>query len=76
VQGAAGLGHQGLDAEFGEHVRGRFHLGCSADGVAHGAVRDPLKGARVERAQLGRDVLAQPLLVACRPSRLERLDDG
>jgi hypothetical protein len=58
VPGAAGLGYQGLDTEFGEHVRGRFHLGCSADGMAHGAVRDPLQGARVEFAQLGRDVLA------------------
>jgi hypothetical protein len=58
VPGAAGLGYQGFDAEFGEHVRGRFHLGCSAHGVAHGAVRDALEGARVERAQLGRDVLA------------------
>jgi hypothetical protein len=27
VESAAGVGHHGPDAEFGEHVGGRLHLG-------------------------------------------------
>jgi hypothetical protein len=76
VQSAAGLGRQRLDAEFSEHVRGRFHLGRPAHRVPRGAVHDPVQALRVGRGQFGADVLTQPLLVACRPGRLERLDDG
>ena len=76
MQGAAGVGHHGPHAEFGEHVRGRFHLGGPARGVPGGAVEDPLHAARVGRGQFGGDVLAQPLLIACRPGRVQRLDDG
>jgi len=58
VQGAAGVGHHGPHAEFGEHVRGRFHLGGPAHRVPDGAVEDPIHGARVSRGQFGGDVLA------------------
>jgi hypothetical protein len=58
VQGAAGVGHHGPHAEFGEHVRGRFHLGGPAHGVPGGAVDDPLHAARVGRGQFGGDMLA------------------
>jgi hypothetical protein len=58
VHGAAGLGHHGPHAEFGEHVRGRFHLGGPAHRVPGGAVEDPLHAARVGRGQFGGDVLA------------------
>jgi hypothetical protein len=75
VQDAAGVGHQRRHAEFGEHVRGCFHLGGPAQGVPGGAVDDPLHAARVGRGQFGGDVLAQPLLMACGPGRLQRLDD-
>jgi hypothetical protein len=76
VQGAAGVGHHGLDAELGEHVGGGLHLGGPAPRVPCGAVDDPLYAALVRRGQLGGDVLAQPLLVARRPGGLQRLDDG
>jgi hypothetical protein len=58
VQGPAGVGHHGPDAEFGEHGRGRFHLGCPAQRVPGGAVNDPLHDARVGCGQFGSDVLA------------------
>jgi hypothetical protein len=76
VQGTAGVGHHRLDAEFGEHVRGRFHLGGPAQRVPGGAVNDPVYAARVGRGQLGGDVLAQPRLMACGTGRLQRLDEG
>jgi len=76
VQDAAGVGHHGPDAEFGEHVRGRFHLGRTAQRVPGGAVDDPLHAARVGRGQLGGDVLAEPRFIARGPGRLQRLDDG
>jgi hypothetical protein len=76
VQGAAGVGHHGPHAKFGQHVRGRFHLGGPAQGVPSGAVDDPLDAARVGRGQFGGDVLAQPLLLTRRPGGLQRLDDG
>ena len=47
VQGAAGAGHQGRHAEFGQHVRGRLHLGGTANRVLAGAVGDPLHGGGV-----------------------------
>jgi len=49
VQGAAGVGHQGRHAEFGEHVRGRFHLGGAAHCVPPGAAGDPLQGGGIGR---------------------------
>ena len=58
MQGAAGVGHHGLDAEFGEHVRGCFHLGGPAQCVPGCAVDDPVHAARVGRGQFGGDVLA------------------
>jgi F420-dependent oxidoreductase-like protein len=58
VHGPAGVGHHGLDAEFGEHVRGRLHLGRPAHRVPDRAVDDPLHAARVGSGQLGGDVLA------------------
>jgi hypothetical protein len=58
VQGAAGVGHHRPDAEFGEHVRGRLHLGGPAYRVPGGAVEDPVHAARVGRGQFGGDVLA------------------
>ena len=64
MQGPAGVGHHRPHAEFGEHVRGRFHLGGPAHRVPGGAVDDPLYAARVGLGQLGGDVLAQPLLIA------------
>jgi hypothetical protein len=73
---AAGVGHHGTDAEFGEHVRGRFHLGGPAQRVPGGAVDDPLHAVRIGRGQFGGDMIAQPLLVACGPGRLQGLDDG
>jgi hypothetical protein len=62
VQGAAGPGHQGRHAEFGEHVRGRLHLRRAAHRVPAGAVRDPVQGGGVGCGQFGRDVLAFALL--------------
>jgi hypothetical protein len=76
MQGAAGVGHHGPHAEFGEHVGGRLHLRGPAPCVPGGAGDDPLHAARVGRGQLGGDVLAQPRLMACRPGGLQRLDDG
>ncbi len=64
MQGAAGVGHQRRHAELGEHVRGRFHLGGSADRVPAGAVDDPLDRRGVRFGQLGRDVLTQPRFIA------------
>jgi hypothetical protein len=58
VQDAAGVGHQGPHTEFGEHVRGRLHLGGPAQGVPGGAVDDPLHAAGVGRGQFRGDVLA------------------
>ena len=58
MQDAAGVGHQGPHAEFGEHVRGGFHLGGPAQGVPGGAVDDARHAARVGRGQFGGDVLA------------------
>jgi hypothetical protein len=57
VQGAAGLGHQRRDAEFGEHLRGRLHLGGAAHRVPAGAVGDPVHGGDFGRGEFGRDVL-------------------
>jgi len=71
VQDAAGVGHHGRHAEFGEHVRGRFHLGGSAHRVPAGAVDDPLHRSGVGRGQFGRDVLAQPRFVTRGAGRLE-----
>jgi hypothetical protein len=76
VQGAAGVGHHGPDAEFGQHIRGRFHLGGPAQRVPGGPVDDPLHAARVGRGQFGGDMLAQPLFLTCRAGGLQRLDDG
>jgi hypothetical protein len=47
VQGAAGAGHHGPDAELSEHVSGRFHLGGPAHRVPDGALNDPIDHARV-----------------------------
>jgi hypothetical protein len=58
VQGTAGVGHHGPHAQFGEHGRGRFHLGGPAQRVPGGAVDDPVHHARVGRGQFGGDVLA------------------
>jgi len=58
VQDAAGLGHQGPHAEFGQHVRGRLHLVGPAPGVPGGAIDDPLHAARVGRGQFRGDMLA------------------
>jgi hypothetical protein len=58
MQGPAGVGHHRPDAEFGEHGRGRFHLGGPAQRVPGRAVDDPLHHARVGRGQFGGDVLA------------------
>jgi len=57
VQGPAGAGHHRRHAEFGEHLRGRFHLGGPAQGVPSGTVHDPLHTARVGLGQLARDTL-------------------
>jgi len=76
VQGAAGFGDQGRHAEFGEHVRGRCHLGRSAHRVLVRAFDDPRHGSGVGRGQLGGDVLTQPRLVIRRPGGLEGLDHG
>jgi hypothetical protein len=47
VQGAAGAGHHGPDAELGEHVSRRFHLSRPAYRVPDGALDDPIDHARV-----------------------------
>jgi hypothetical protein len=73
---AAGIGHRGRHAEFGEHLRGRLHLGGPAYGVPGGAIRDPRHAARVSLGQLGADMLAHPLLMAGGAGGLQRLDDG
>jgi len=75
VQSAAGVGHQGRHAEFGEHVRGRLHLGGPAHRVPAGTVGDPVHGGGVGRGQLGGDVLAQPLLLPCGPGGVQGLED-
>jgi hypothetical protein len=49
VQGAAGVGHQRRHAQFGEHVRGRRHLGGAANRVPAGAVGDPVNHGDVGR---------------------------
>ena len=49
VQGAAGASHQGRHAEFGEHVRGRLHLGAAAYRVLAGTVGNPVYGGGVGR---------------------------
>jgi len=49
MQGAAGAGHQGRHAKFGQHVRGCLHLGGAANRVLAGAIGDPLHGAGVGR---------------------------
>jgi len=49
VQGAAGVGHQRRYAQFGEHVRGRRHLGGAANRVPAGAVGDPVHDGDVGR---------------------------
>ena len=49
MQSAASAGHQGRHSEFGEHVRGRLHLGGSAHRVPAGAVGDPLYGGGIGR---------------------------
>jgi hypothetical protein len=76
VHRAAGIGHRGRHAEFGEHLRGRLHLGGPAYGVPGGAVHDPRHAARIGLGQLGADMLAQPLLMADGAGGLQRLDDG
>jgi hypothetical protein len=76
VHGAAGVGHHGRHAQFGEHVGGRLHLGGPAYRVPGGAIDDPPHAARVGRGQFGDDVLVQPLLLAGGAGGLERLDDG
>jgi hypothetical protein len=73
VQDAAGVRHHRRHAEFGEHIRGRFHLGGAAHRVPAGAVDDPLDRSGVGRGQFGRDVLAQPRLVSRGAGRLEGL---
>jgi hypothetical protein len=73
VQDAAGVRHHGRHAKFGEHVRGRLHLGGAADRVPAGAVDDPLHRPGVGRRQLGSDVLAQPRLVTRGTGRLQGL---
>jgi hypothetical protein len=70
VQGAAGLGDERTDAEFGEHIGGRLHLGGPAHRVLAGAFGDPLHGSGVGRGQFGGDVLAQPPLVASSASTM------
>ena len=74
MQDAAGVRHHRRHAEFGEHVRGRFHLGGATHRVPAGAVDDPLHRPGVGRGQFGRDVLAQPRLVTRGAGRLEGLD--
>jgi hypothetical protein len=76
VHGAAGVGHQGRHAEFGEHVGGRLHLRGPAHGVPGGAIHEPGHAARVGLGELGFDVLAQPLLMAGGAGGLKGLDDG
>jgi len=73
VQDAAGVRHHGRHAEFGEHARGRFHLGGAAHRVPAGAVDDPLHRPGVGRGQFSGDVLAQPRLVTRGAGRLEGL---
>ncbi len=75
MQGAAGPGHQGRHAEFAEHVRGRRHLRRATHRMPAGAVRDPVQGGGVGGGQFGRDVRAQPLLVARGPCGVQGLDD-
>ena len=58
MQGPDGFGHHRPYAEFGEHVRGRRHLGGAARGVPRGAIDDPLHAARIGLGQFGGDVLA------------------
>jgi hypothetical protein len=47
MHGAAGRGHQGRHAEFGEHVGGGLHLGGTAQRMLAGAAGDPLQGGGV-----------------------------
>jgi len=75
MHGAAGGGHQGRHAEFGEHVRGGLHLGGAAHRVLAGAVGDPFQGGGVHGGELDGDVLAQPPLVARGPRRVQGLHD-
>jgi hypothetical protein len=76
VQDAAGVRHHGRHAEFGEHVRGRLHLGGAAYRVPAGAVEDPLHRPGVGRRQFSGDVLAQPRLITRGAGRLEGLGHG
>jgi hypothetical protein len=76
VHGAAGVGHHGRHAQFGEHVRGRLHLGGPAHRVPGGAIHDPPHAVRVRAGQFGDDMLVQPLLLAGGAGGLKRLDDG
>ena len=73
MQDAAGVRHHGRHAKFGEHVRGRFHLGGAADRVPAGAVDDPLHRPGIGRRQFGGDVLPQPRLVTRGTGRLQGL---
>ena len=75
MQGAAGPGHQWRHAEFGEHLRGRLHLGGASHRVPAGAVGDPVHGGDFGRGEFGRDVLPQPQFVARGPGGLQGLDD-
>ena len=49
MQSTAGAGHQGRHSQFGEHVRGRLHLGGPAHCVPAGAVGDPLQSGSIGR---------------------------
>jgi hypothetical protein len=73
VQDAAGVRHHRRHAEFGQHVRGRFHLGGAAPCVPAGAVDDPLHRPGVGRGQFSGDMLTQPRLVTRGSGRLEGL---
>jgi hypothetical protein len=75
VHGLAGAGHEGRDAEFGQHGRGRLHLGGAPQRVLTGTVGDPVDGGGVGRGQFGRDVLPQPRFVSGGPGGGQGLDD-
>jgi hypothetical protein len=75
VYGPAGVGHERRHAEFGQHGRGRLHLGGTPHRVLMGAVGDPVHGGGVCRGQFGGNVLSQPPLVPGGPRGGHGLDD-
>ena len=75
VHRTAALRHQRRHAEFGQHVRGRFHLGGAAHGAPAGAAGNPAERGCIDNGQFGGDVLAKPLLLTRGPGGVEGLDD-